>query len=99
MANYGTKRDRPSMDGELQRPAWRGRAPGLSPIGIEDVEHYPIAIAGRAASRTHAAASAIARSSEPPAPLPSPFSKSPSIQPSWLDTWETQITGRAQAAA
>jgi len=50
-------------------------------------------------SRRHAAASAITRSKDSAAPFPSPFSKSPSTHPSWLDTWARQITGRAQATA
>jgi hypothetical protein len=47
----------------------------------------------------HACASAVTRASEVDAPLPSPFSKSPSTQPSWFETWARQITGRRHAAA
>ena len=52
-----------------------------------------------AARADHAWASAVTRASEVAAPLPSPFSKSPSTQPSWFETWARQITGRRHAAA
>jgi hypothetical protein len=52
-----------------------------------------------AARADQACANAVTRASEVEAPLPSPFSKSPSTQPSWFETWARQITGRRQAAA
>ena len=47
----------------------------------------------------HRVARAATSSTEPRAPLPSPFSKSPSTHPSWFDTWARQITGRWRAVA
>jgi hypothetical protein len=107
-----TRRVIREMSRTAARRQHRTQREGLMPLSLgslpfaslsprpEDVKQpYSAAATRPNASCTHAAASVIASSSELLAPLPSPFSKSPSTQPSRLDTWARQITGRDQAVA